>query len=154
MTTIDNLTSVHSWTKIFELLTLMDAGAPASTLSYYLDNIEGYSSMFCPLGYEPYKGIGHAMRDDAAIFDAAIQTGFMCAAIKTHIDCALDQWENWIDMKPGILHIMKDPRLTTYIDIHNRFIINALLCVEDEDDWYEALQQIQETLNTSEPRGY
>lgn len=154
MTTTNNLTPTYGWKKILELLVLMDANAPASILDYYLDNIEGYSSMFCPLGYEPYKGIGHAMRNDTAIFDAAVQTGFACSAIKTLTDCALDGWENWISMKPGILHIMNNPQLTMYIDVHNRFILNALLGVETEEDWDEALEQIQKTLNTSDPKGY
>ena len=141
---------------VLEQIMLHDGSAPASILGYYLDNIDDYCSIFCPLGYKPYEEIGHEMRANSRVFEAAIETGLVCDAIHTHIGAALDVWENWDCMKPGILKIVNDPILKVHIECRDRVFIEALKDVEDEDEdtWYSTVDRIKESLPQSAFKGY
>ena len=141
---------------LLERIMIHDGCAPAAVLGYYLDDLDGYASVFCPLGYKPYEEIGHAMRTNRKVFDAAIETGLMCQAIHTHVDTALDLWEAWISIKSGILKIFNDPILKVHIECQDRIFIEALKDVEDEDEdaWYSTVDQIKEKLPLSAFKGY
>lgn len=154
MVNINNLKTTRGWAAILESVMCIDACAPASILSYYLDNIDGFSTIFCPLGYELYEAIGHAMREEPEAFEAAVETGMMQSAISTHLGAALDVWENWNSMSPGIYHLMDDPRLSSYISFHNRIYIESLRDVEDEETWYDTVHQLAEMLNVADYKGY
>ena len=120
MITIENLNNINNWNQILENVMLKDTSAPASILSYYLDDVEDNGTIFCPLGYALYKVIGHAMREESEAFDAAVETGLMGSAIRTYVNAALDVWENWDAMKNGVLHLMGDFRLRRFISCYNR----------------------------------
>ena len=141
---------------VLEQIMLHDGSAPASILGYYLDDLDGYGSIFCPLGYKPYEEIGHAMRANRKVFDAAIETGLVCEAIHTHVGAALDVWENWIGMKSGILKIFIDPILKVHIECRDRVFIEALKDVEDDDEdaWYSTVDRIKESFPQSAFKGY
>ena len=137
-----------------ERIMFCDGSASASILGYYLDDTQGYCSCFCPLGYPLYETIGHEMRENPEVLSVAIQTGLMCGAVRTHLGCALDVWENWNCMRNGILRLFRDPCLSVFIEYQDRFLIEILSDIEDEDVWYNAVEQAQKMLRKSEFRGY
>ena len=94
------------------------------------------------------------MREDPEAFEAAINTGLMCSAISTHVNAALDVWENWYSMKPGIFHLMEDAKLSGYIGFHNKIYIESLRDVEDEETWYDTVHQLAEMLKVTDYKGY
>lgn len=57
-------------------------------------------------------------------------------------------------MRPGIYHLMDDPRLSSYISFHNRIYIESLRDVEDEETWYDTVHQLAEMLNVADYKGY
>lgn len=133
---------IKKWTKIFNTVMWEDGSAPASILGYYLDNIKGYYSIFCPLGCYEYEQLGHEIRNNPAALEAAMNTGLMQNAIQTHLGAALDVWENWDFMKNGILYLMNIPRLNAFISYDNRICIKQLKSIESVDEeeyesaWY------------------
>lgn len=154
MIAIENLNVVNSWNQILESVMLQDTCAPASILSYYLDDVADNGTIFCPLGYELYKVIGHAIREEPEAFEAAIATGLMGSAIRTYVNAALDVWENWTLMKNGVLRLMNDPRLICFISSYNRFYIQNLEDIDNEDEWYAMADRLNETVNKTVPKGY
>lgn len=154
MIAIENLNNTNNWNLLFENVMLNDTCAPASILSYYLDDVEDNGTIFCPLDYALYKVIGHAMREEAEAFDAAVETGLMGSAIRTYVNAALDVWENWDLMKNGVLHLMADPRLRIFISCYNRTYIKNLKEIDDEDAWYATVERLNEAVNQTIPKGY
>ena len=154
MNTIVNLNNVNSWNQILDNVMLQDTCAPASILSYYLDDVKDNGTIFCPLGYELYKVLGHAIRKEQEAFDAAIETGLMGSAIRTYVNAALDVWENWDLMKNGVLRLISDPRLICFISSYNRFYIQNLKDIDNEDEWYAMADRLNETMNKTVPKGY
>lgn len=154
MTTLENLNAIRPWKLLLETIVLSDSCAPASILSYYLDDVEDNGSIFCPLGYEPYKVIGYALRADTEAFDAAIDSGLMRSAIGTYVNAALDVWENWDLMKNGVLHLMSNPRLRVFVSCHNRVYIERLKDISDESEWYKIADELGRMLNHTIPKGY
>lgn len=148
------VTNTQSWDMILENIMLDDVCAPASILSYYFDNLDGYSTGFCPLGYDLYKVIGHAMRENSEAFEAAVNTGLFYSAITTHVSCALDLWDNWVNMNPGIIRLIEDPRLRIFINYRNRIYIDRLRNITDENAWYEAVAQLDAMMEPINPKGY
>ena len=149
-----NTNTTTPWTTTLEAYCIQDPGAPASILGYYLNNLPDYSSIFCPLGYKPYAIVGQTMWNDPEVFEAAIDTGLMCSAVSNHIYAALDVWENWNAMKPGILYLRNHLELSRYIEIRDKVFIDALKDVEDEDTWYDTVSRIHDQLNSGELKGY
>lgn len=154
MNTIVNLNNVNSWNEILDHVMLQDTCAPASILSYYLDDVADNGTIFCPLGYELYKVIGHAIREEQEAFEAAIETGLMGSAIRTYVNAALDVWENWDLMKNGVLRLVSDPRLVCFISCRNRVYIQYLKDIDDEDEWYAAYDRLNGALCETSPKGY
>lgn len=154
MITLEELRTAKSWNVLFEIVMLNDTCAPASILSYYLDNIEDNGTIFCPLGYELYKVIGHAMRVDAEAFEAAVETGLLRSAITTYVNAALDVWENWELMKNGVLYIMSDPQLKMFTSCYNQFYVENLKEAKNEKDWNAVVDCLVEQLNRTVPKGY
>lgn len=154
MNVIVNVNNANGWSQILNNVMLQDTSAPASILSYYLDDIETNGRIFCPLGYELYKVIGYAMREDAEAFEAAVETGLMGSAIRTYVNAALDVWENWISMKNGVLHLMAVSRLRIFISCYNRTYIENLKDIDDEDAWYATVERLNEAVNQTIPKGY
>jgi hypothetical protein len=154
MYNIENLIRANSWNQILDHVMLQDTSAPASILSYYLDDVKDNGTIFCPLGYELYKVIGHAIREEPDAFAAAIDTGLMASAIRTYVNAALDVWENWDLMKNGVLRLMSDPRLICFISCHNRTYIQYLKDIDDEDEWYAAYDRLNGALCGTFPKGY
>ena len=148
------VTNTQNWDMILENIMLDDVCAPASILSYYFDNLDGYSTGFCPLGYDLYKVIGHAMRENSEAFEAAMNTGLFYSAITTHVNCGLDVWENWDSMRPAILSLVEDPRLKIFINYRNRIYIDQLRDITDEDAWYKAVAQLDAMIAPGDPKGY
>lgn len=145
------------WAKVFNTVMWEDGSAPASILGYYLDNIKGYDSIFCPLGCYEYEVLGHEIRNNPVAFKAALNTGLMQSAINTHLGAALDVWENWDCMREGVLHLMMDSRLSVFIPYEERICIKQLKSLggneEDEELWY-AMRDRQNQERPSEFRGY
>ena len=152
-----NAKELKKWTKVFNTVMWEDGSAPASILGYYLDNINGYDSVFCPLGCYEYEELGHEIRNNPIAFQAALNTGLMQAAINTHVGAALDVWENWHCMRGGVIHLMRDDRLSVFIPYEDRICIKQLMSLgdndEDEDRWY-AMRDNQNDARHSEFRGY
>ena len=146
--------NIACWYSFFITLVGEDESAPTSIVSYYFDNIDGDSRMFCPLGYDEYETIVHAMRDMPEIFEAAIDTGLMCSGVQALIEAALDGWDNWECIKPAILYIMSDARLNGFVSIENRFHIDNLKDIGDEDEWDEAYDSSIEQLKSTKAKGY
>ena len=148
---------IKHWSKVFNTVMWEDGSAPASILGYYLDNIKGYTSIFCPLGCYEYEVLGHEIRNNPIAFKAAIDTGLMQNAINAHLGAALDVWENWDCMRAGILHLMRDSRLSAFIPFKERTYIKQLKSLgdheEDEDRWY-VMRDEQNMARPSEFRGY
>ena len=94
------------------------------------------------------------MRENSEAFEAAVNTGLFYSAITTHVNCALDVWENWDSMRPGILSMVEDPRLRIFINYRNRIYINQLKDITDEDAWYEAVAKIEDMIVPGDPKGY
>ena len=153
MTTVEK-TELKNWELLLESIMLSDTCAAASILSYYLDHVEDNGTIFCPLGYELYECIGHAMRADSAAFEASIQTGLMRSAIGTYVNAALDVWDNWDLMKNGVLYLMADPRLKMFFSCYHRVYVEALKDVEDEDAWCEVVDSLNQMINRTVPKGY
>ena len=149
-----NFENITCWYNFFMTIIAEDASAAAAIVSYYLDNIEGYCRIFCPLGNDDYEFVGHAMRDNTEIFEAAVDTGLMCSGIQTILGAALDGWDNWDCSKAAILHIMEDPRLNGYIGIEDRFLIDHIKNIVDEDAWDEAYDHSVELLKSACRKGY
>lgn len=149
-----NINIDNNWNTLLENVMLSDTCAPASILSYYLDDVEDNGTIFCPLGYELYKVIGHAMREESDAFDAAVETGLIGSAIRTYVNAALDVWENRSVMKNGVLHLMDDPRLRIFISCYNRIYIDNLKEIDDEDAWYATVERLNEAVNQTIPKGY
>lgn len=141
-----------------ERIMVCDSSACASILGYFLDDIKDYYSLFCPLGYRLYKAIGHELRDNPEALNVAIETGLICTAIQTHIDCALDGWSNWNCMKRGLLRILEDPRLRVFVRYSDRVFIENLADIEEDEDeeenWYETVKKMQELLKYNKAYGY
>ena len=94
------------------------------------------------------------MRENPKTLDIAIETGLVCGAIRAHLNCALDVWENWDCMRNGILRMLEDPRLEIFIEHRERIYIENLADVEVEDDWYDIVDQLQKEFSHSEFKGY
>lgn len=152
-----NTKEFKNWAKVFNTVMWMDGSAPASILGYYLDNIKGYESIFCPLGYYEYEVLGHEIRSNPIAFEAALDTGLMQDAITTHLGAALDVWENWYCMREGVLHLMRDSRLSVFIPYEDRVCIKQLKDLgdhEEDEDLWNAMRDKQSMGRPTEFRGY
>ena len=154
MIAIENLNNINSWNQILENVMLQDTCAPASILSYYLDDVKYNGTIFCPLGCGLYKVIGYAIREEPEAFEAAIDTGLMGSAIRTYVNAALDVWENWDLMKNGVLRLMSDIRLIRFISCYNRVYIRNLKDIDEEEEWYAMADRLNEAVNKTVPKGY
>lgn len=150
------------WVKYFETAMLEDLNAPASIISYYLENLTGIDSrVFCPLGYELYRKIGIAMREHDAILDAAIESGLMASAIPAYFYPALDVIENWTTELEGIKFLLNSKKLRQFIPFDDRFIamklLDAITVVNEDRDgpkWRSKLCELRDTLHSRAMLGY
>ena len=113
-----------------------DSNACAPILEYYLDNVSGYSGLFCPLGYDVYESIGHQMQTDERALDAAIETALMAQAVHTYVGAVLDVYENWESGCDGLFYLMTHPKLRQFVPYYDRKVADILRKAESEDEWY------------------
>ena len=141
------------WVALFENAMLNDACACASILDYYLRSATGEEyGIFCPLGHSEYENIGAAMAEDDFVLDAAICSGLMVGAVETYINAALDNYDNWEAMKPGVRHLLDSPRLSEFVPFKERKIANQILGLElmgelEEDAWYAETEKVRESFS-------
>ena len=85
------------WSNYLNEQMAVDPNAPTSIFSYFLEEVVGkWCSIFCPLGYEPYRNPGKALAKNDVAFNAAVKTGLFASAIPTYFGAALDVVENWM----------------------------------------------------------
>ena len=141
----------------------VDPNAPTSILSYFLEEVVGeWCSIFCPLGYEPYRRLGKSLAKNESAFKAAIETGLFASAIPTYFGAALDVVENWMCMDSGIEYILRISKLACFVPYHKRFIAKNLLLdfeggvqnEQDEESWYQRNRELVDSLPDGALRGY
>ena len=131
-----------------------DSSACASILAYYLDNINRYCAIFCPLGYDVYEEIGHKMQEDESLLDAAIETGLMADAVRTYIGAVLDVYENWECGNKGLFYLMEHPKLRQFIPYYDRKMAEILRQAENEDEWYSLYDHAKKDVYVESFFGY
>ena len=146
--------TINPWVFCLEDTMKKDSSACASILAYYLDNINRYCAIFCPLGYDVYEEIGHKMQEDESLLDAAIETGLMADAVRTYIGAVLDVYENWECGNKGLFYLMEHPKLRQFIPYYDRKMAEILRQAANEDDWYELYDHAKKDVYVQSFFGY
>ncbi len=152
--------NVAWWCTHLEEQMAVDPNAPTSIFSYFLEEILGkWCSIFCPLGYEPYRKLGQILAKNDAAFKAAKETGLLATAISTYCSAAIDVVENWISMAPGVSYILEISDLACFVPYYERVVAEKLLVdfdddVTDEDAWYQRCSEIRDSMSDIQYRGY
>lgn len=124
------------WMTRFEEAMLADANAASSILSYYLEVKVGYQcTIFCPLGYEPYKEMGQRMAESGMVLEAARKVGLLTIGIGHYVSAALSNNDCWDCMFDGVAYLVKDPEFRCLIPFKKRYLAEHLL------DMNEAIQE-------------
>lgn len=144
----------NPWMFYLEDIMKKDSNACAPILSYYLDSVNDSYNIFCPLGYDVYESIGHQMRENEALLEAAIQTGLMADAIHTYIGCVLDVYENWIYGYKGLFVLIEHPKLRQFVPYYDRKMAEILKQAQDEDAWYSLYDKAKENVYIQSFFGY
>ena len=146
--------NINPWILYLENIMKKDSNACAPILSYYLDDVNDPYNLFCPLGYDVYESIGHQMRENDALLEAAIQTGLMADAIPTYIGCVLDVYENWTYGHKGLFALMEHPKLRQFIPYYGRKMAEILKQAQDEEAWYSLYNKAKEDIYIPSFFGY
>lgn len=149
--------AVEMWTRKLENFMLADPNAPTSILSYFL--CDSQRGMFCPLGYEEYEQIGHAMRFNGALIAAAEKSGFFASAVSHYVSAALSNYDCWLSLYDGVNEILNSDLLCKYLPFRKRVVVAYLslkssLPELDEDDWSYFYDKAQNTLFGDVLKGY
>ena len=149
-----SIATINPWVYCLEDIMKKDSNACAPNLDYYLDNINGAASIFCPLGYDVYESIGHQMQIDEKLLDAAIETGLMAKAVCTYIGAVLDVYENWECGGEGLFYLMMHPKLRQFIPYYDRKMIEILRQAQSEDEWYSLYDAAEKDVYVESFFGY
>jgi hypothetical protein len=131
--------------------------AAVAVLAYYLPGNSDF--MTCPLGVSELKKFGAMMRDDAAMFAAAEDTGLLAEAVAELFRLALDNHGNWCAMEKDIKHMLEHDQFSRYIPFKYRFcaermmVANELLCA-DEELWDKCSNELESRLSARKLIGY
>lgn len=129
----------EEWHVKFQELMSDDIWAPGAILGYALTDKDAECIM-CPWGEPEYERIGKMLKDDDIMISAASQVGFLVTAIAQYLSSALDNFDNWVAMKPGVLYLMDNPVLRSFVPYEDRYAVDWLKDIDDEDEWYENME--------------
>ena len=146
--------TINPWVSCLEDIMKKDSNACAPILDYYLDDINGSSCIFCPLGYDVYESIGHQMQTDEKLLDAAIETGLMARAVHIYIGAVLDVYENWECGCEGLFYLMEHPKLRQFVPYYDRKMAEILRQTKSEDEWYSLYATAKEDVYIESFFGY
>lgn len=129
---------VDLWSKKLTELMLEHDNAAESVLAYYLPVHSEF--LTCPLGVDEFKRIGEEMRENAAVFAAAENTGLIAKAVEKLFGFALDNHGSWCAMVKDVRYMLEHPQLGRYIHFEDRYLAERLLHADlaqgdDEDFW-------------------
>lgn len=131
--------TIEGWHKKFQKLMSDDIWAPGAILGYALTDKDAECIM-CPWGEPEYERIGKMLKDDNIMISAASQVGFLVTAIAQYLSSALDNFDNWVAMKPGVLYLMDNPVLRSFVPYEDRYTVDWLKDIDDEDEWYKNME--------------
>lgn len=149
-----SILTINPWVSCLEDTMKKDSNACAPILAYYLDDFNGSSFIFCPLGYDVYETIGHQMQTDEKLLDAAIESGLMAEAIHTYIGAVLDVYENWECGCKGLLYLMTHPKLRQFVPYYDRKMAEILRQAKSEEEWYSLYDTAKEDVYIESFFGY
>ena len=123
---------LNHWTTIFEGEMLADPYAPASILSGFLEKKVGqYCTIYCPLGYEPYKDLAFEMAESEFALEAAKRAGLLATGVDQYVNSALSNEDCWNVMAKGVEYLLNDSTLRSYIPFKERYLAEHLLRMND-----------------------
>ena len=123
---------LNHWTTIFEGEMLADPYAPASILSGFLEKKVGqYCTIYCPLGYEPYKDLAFEMAESEFALEAAKRAGLLATGVDQFVNSALSNEDCWNVMAKGVEYLLNDSTLRSYIPFKERYLAEHLLRMND-----------------------
>ena len=138
---------------------LVDPNAAVAILSYYLEaKVGNPCSVYCPLGYEPYKLLGLAMAEKHVAFESAMAAGLLSEGIQHYFESALSNADCWWGMIGGILYILQSHVLHPFVPFRLKYMASGLLKYHASSEtspfsWDDAHALLKNNLG-DEMRGY
>ena len=138
--------TVEGWHKKFQKLMSEDVWAPGAILGYSLSEKDA-ECILCPWGNPEYERIGKKMKDNEIMLRAADLSGFLVTAVRQYLVPALDNFDTWMAMKPGVRYLVDHPIFRLFVPYEERGIVHWLKDIENEEEWYKTIENYYRNQN-------